>query len=76
MLLYWTTITLGPLLMGTSLVMMSQFMAVSRGAVPDLVGNLRWFFSVVEFFLLAEFQLLPLLLKLLLMPMPQLILCL
>jgi membrane protein len=53
MLLYWTTITLGPLLMGASLVMMSQFMAVSHGAVPDLVGDLRGLFSVLEFFLLA-----------------------
>jgi len=53
MLLYWTTITLGPLLMGASLVMMSQFMAVSRGVVPDLVGDLRGLFSVLEFFLLA-----------------------
>jgi membrane protein len=35
MLLYWTAITLGPLLMGASLVVMSQFMTVSRGAVPD-----------------------------------------
>jgi len=53
MLLYWTTITLGPLLMAASLVMMSQFVAVSRGAVPNLVGDLRWFFSLVEFFFLA-----------------------
>ncbi len=53
MLLYWTAITLGPLLMGASLVMMSQFVAVSRGAVPDLVGNLRWVFSLLEFLLLS-----------------------
>lgn len=53
MLLYWTAITLGPLLMGASLVMMSQFVAASRGAVPDLVGNLRWVFSVLEFLLLS-----------------------
>ncbi len=53
MLLYWTAITLGPLLMGASLVMMSQVVAVSRGAVPNLVGNLRWVFSALEFFLLA-----------------------
>jgi len=53
MLLYWTAITLGPLLMGASLVMMSQFVAVSRGAVPDLVGNLRWMFSLLEFLLLS-----------------------
>ena len=53
MLLYWTAITLGPLLMGASLVMMSQFVAASRGTVTDLVGNMRWVFSVLEFLLLA-----------------------
>ncbi len=53
MLLYWTAITLGPLLMGASLVMMSQFVAVSRGVVPEGVGSLRWVLSTVEFFLLA-----------------------
>jgi membrane protein len=53
MLLYWTAITLGPLLMGASLVMMSQFVAASRGAVPDLVSNSRWLFSVLEFLLLS-----------------------
>ena len=53
MLLYWTAITLGPLVMGASLVMMSQFIAASRGVIPDVVGNLRWFFSLLEFFLLA-----------------------
>ncbi len=53
MLLYWTAITLGPLLMGASLVMMSQFVAASRGVVPDGVGNLRWLFSTLEFLLLA-----------------------
>ena len=53
MLLYWSAITLGPLVMGASLVVMSQFVAASRGVVPDLVGNLRWFFSLLEFFLLA-----------------------
>jgi membrane protein len=53
MLLYWTAITLGPLLMGASLVMMSQFVAASRGAVPDLVSNSRWVFSVLEFLLLS-----------------------
>jgi len=53
MLLYWTAITMGPLLMGASLVMMSQFVAVSRGVVPDSFGNLRWLFSTLEFLLLA-----------------------
>ena len=53
MFLYWTAITLGPLLMGASLVMMSQFVAASRGVVPDGLGSLRWLLSTVEFLLLA-----------------------
>jgi membrane protein len=53
MLLYWTAITLGPLLMGASLVMMSEFVAASRGVAPDGVGNLRWLFSTLEFLLLS-----------------------
>lgn len=53
MLLYWAAITLGPLLMGASLVMTSHFVAVSRGLVPDSVGNLRWLLSTIEFLLLA-----------------------
>ena len=53
MLLYWTAITLGPLLMGASMVMMSEFVAVSRGVAPEGAGNLRWLFGTLEFFLLA-----------------------
>ena len=53
MLLYWTAITLGPLLMGASLVMMSEFVAVSRGVAPVGAGNLRWLFGTLEFLLLA-----------------------
>jgi membrane protein len=53
MFLYWSAITLGPLLMGASLVMMSQFVAVSRGVVPEGAGSLRWVLSTVEFLLLA-----------------------
>ena len=53
MLLYWTAITLGPLLMGASLVMMSQLIVVSRGLSADTLGNLRWLFSTLEFMLLA-----------------------
>ena len=53
MLLYWTAITLGPLLMGASLVMMSQLIVVSRGLAPDTMGNLRGLFSTLEFMLLA-----------------------
>lgn len=53
MLLYWTAITLGPLLMGASLVMMSQLVAASRGVAPDGPQSLRWLFSGLEFLLLA-----------------------
>jgi membrane protein len=53
MFLYWSVITLGPLLMGASLVIMSQFVAVSRGMVPESVGSFSWVFSSVEFLLLA-----------------------
>jgi len=53
MLLYWTAITLGPLLMGASLVVMSEFVAASRGVAPEGAGNLRWLFSTLEFLLLA-----------------------
>jgi membrane protein len=53
MLLYWTAITLGPLLMGASLVMMSEFVAASRGVAPEGAGNLRWLFGTLEFLLLA-----------------------
>lgn len=53
MLLYWTAITLGPLLMGASLVLMSEFVAVSRGVAPEGAGNLRWLFGFLEFFLFS-----------------------
>ena len=53
MFLYWTAITLGPLLVGASLVMMSEFVAVSRGVAPEGAGNLRWLFGSLEFLLLA-----------------------
>jgi membrane protein len=41
------------LLMGASLVMMSQLIVVSRGLAPDTMGNLRGLFSTLEFMLLA-----------------------
>lgn len=52
-LMYWTALTLGPLLMGVSLVLMSQVMAISRGFAPESMGNLRWLFSTLEFGLLV-----------------------
>jgi membrane protein len=53
LLLYWAAITLGPLLMGSSLVLMSQFVAISRGLAPDMTGNMRWLLSILEFLLLV-----------------------
>lgn len=53
LLLYWTAITLGPLLMGVSLVLMSQFVVISQGLAPDMTGNMRWLLSTLEFLLLA-----------------------
>jgi membrane protein len=53
MVLYWTAITLGPLLMGASLALTSQLVVASRGLVPGMTGNLRWVFSLFEFMLLA-----------------------
>jgi len=52
-LLYWTAMTLGPLLMAASVVTMSQVMAVSRGLAPEGWGNLTWLLSGIEFLLLA-----------------------
>ena len=52
-LLYWTAMTLGPLLMAASVVTMSQVMAVSRGLAPDGWGNLTWLLSSIEFLLMA-----------------------
>jgi membrane protein len=52
-LLYWTAMTLGPLLMAASVVTMSQVMSVSRGLAPDGWGNLAWLLSGIEFLLLA-----------------------
>jgi membrane protein len=52
-LMYWTALTLGPLLMGVSLALMSQVMAISRGFAPESMGNLKWLFSTLEFILLV-----------------------
>lgn len=52
-LLYWTTLTLGPLLMAASVVTMSQVMAVSRGFAPGGWVHLRGLLNGIEFLLLA-----------------------
>jgi membrane protein len=53
MLLYWSAVTLGPLLMGASFVLMSQVVAVSQGLVSDTPNSLRWLLNVLEFTLMV-----------------------
>jgi membrane protein len=52
MLLYWSAITLGPLLMGASFVLLSQVVAVSQGLMSETPNNMRWLLNLLEFFLL------------------------
>jgi membrane protein len=49
MLLYWSAVTLGPLLMGASFVLMSQVVAVSQGLVSDTPNSMRWLLNSLEF---------------------------
>ena len=53
MLLYWSAVTLGPLLMGASFVLMSQVVAVSQGLMSDTPNSLRWLLNVLEFALMV-----------------------
>ncbi|WP_280190615.1 YihY family inner membrane protein [Delftia sp. PS-11] len=52
-LIYWAAITLGPLVLGLSLVMSSYVMSASRGLVNALPEGLRFIFDSIEFMALA-----------------------
>ncbi len=52
-LIYWSAITLGPLVLGASLALTSYAISSSRGLVGDLPGFVRFLFDVLEFGLLA-----------------------
>ncbi|QXZ08304.1 YihY family inner membrane protein [Comamonas sp. Y33R10-2] len=52
-LIYWAAITLGPLLLGLSLVLSSYVMSASKGLVDALPGSLRFVFDSIEFVVLA-----------------------
>lgn len=52
-LLYWSAITLGPLLLGASLAISSYVVTASRDVVNVLPGTLRWLLDSFEFLLLT-----------------------
>ncbi len=53
LLVYWTAITLGPLLLAVSLSITSYIVSASRGMTGGLPGGLRLLLDTVEFLLVA-----------------------
>ncbi|MEO5670172.1 MAG: YihY family inner membrane protein [Ramlibacter sp.] len=53
LIVYWSVMTLGPLLLGASLSLSSYVLSASRGLVQTLPGTLHLVLNVIEFFLLA-----------------------
>ena len=49
LLLYWTALTLGPLLMGVGIVMTTQFVSFSQDFSPTAFGNVGWVLSSLEY---------------------------
>jgi len=49
LLLYWTALTLGPLLMGVGIVMTTQFVSFSQDFSPTTFGNVGWVLSSLEY---------------------------
>jgi membrane protein len=52
-LIYWATVTLGPLMLGASLTLTSYAISASSGLVQQLPGGVAFMLSVAEFFALA-----------------------
>ena len=52
-LIYWAAITLGPLVLGLSLVLSSYVMSASKGLVNTLPQSVRFIFDSIEFVVLA-----------------------
>ena len=52
-LIYWAAITLGPLVLGLSLVLSSYVMSASKGMVDALPQSVRFIFDSIEFVVLA-----------------------
>ena len=53
-LIYWTAISLGPLLLGASLALTSYLAAQSRGLVQGVPGGVQLLFDTLEFLTLAS----------------------
>lgn len=53
LILYWSAISLGPLLLGGSIAITSYVVTASRGVVDVLPGGLRWLLDSFEFMLLV-----------------------
>lgn len=53
LILYWSAITLGPLLLGASVAITSYVTTASRGVVDVLPGGTRWLLDSFEFMLLV-----------------------
>jgi membrane protein len=52
-LIYWTAVTLGPLILGASLTLMSYAISASSGIVQQMSGGVSFSLSVLEFAALA-----------------------
>ena len=52
-LIYWSAITLGPVLLGASLALSASVIAATSGLVGTLPFSLRFFISTFQFFLVA-----------------------
>jgi membrane protein len=53
LILYWSAITLGPLLLGASIAISSYVVSASRGVADVLPGSWRWLLDGFEFLLLV-----------------------
>lgn len=51
--IYWTVMTLGPLLLGASVALGSYLLSASQGLVSGVPGGVRWLLSLTQFALLA-----------------------